>query len=212
MLEELCRQSFWDACKDVTEKNYNLVRLKSTYSERKAIEYRYAEFFEFQTVPRHNWSDVPFKKMNVRRDAEAYHTRQRSWVWFNEHSNALRDHFIRARYRGSVAAAMDTCGTFGALYDEFLRYFNERRTKLMNDTNQMIAQRKKELARQGKHIQSHGGVANLLKVLTKTMHEQGNSIYTIAKVQYQICMQAGIYIPDEFLTDILVAGDMVQEG
>ena len=55
---------------------------------------------------------------------------------------------------------------------------------------------------------SHGGVANLLKVLTKTMHEQGSSIRTIAKTQYLVCLNAGIYLPDEFITDVLVASDM----
>lgn len=48
-----------------------------------------------------------------------------------------------------------------------------------------------------------------LKVLTKTMHEQGSNIYSIAKVQYAVCMQAGIFIPDEFLTDVLVAQEIM---
>ena len=63
----------------------------------------------------------------------------------------------------------------------------------------------------GKTPQSHGGVANLLKVLTKTMHERGSGIDTIAKVQYAVCVQAGIYIPDEFLTDVLVAQGIMDE-
>ena len=53
--------------------------------------------------------------------------------------------------------------------------------------------------------QSHGGVANLLKVLTKTMEKQGADI---AKVQYAIWVQAGIYIPDEFIRDVAVTLDM----
>ena len=56
--------------------------------------------------------------------------------------------------------------------------------------------------------QSHGGVANLLKVLTKTMEKQGSDITSIAKVQYAICVQAGIYIPDEFIRDVAVTLDM----
>ena len=54
---------------------------------------------------------------------------------------------------------------------------------------------------------SHGGVANLLKVLTKTMIQRGASLDTIAKIQYAVCTQAGIYIPNEFLTDVAVALD-----
>lgn len=56
--------------------------------------------------------------------------------------------------------------------------------------------------------QSHGGVANLLKVLTKTMENQGSDITSIAKVQYAVCAQAGIYIPDEFIRDVAVTLDM----
>ena len=56
--------------------------------------------------------------------------------------------------------------------------------------------------------QSHGGVANLIKVLTKTMEKQGSDITSIAKVQYAICIQAGIYIPDEFIRDVAVTLDM----
>ena len=82
----------------------------------------------------------------------------------------------------------------------------------MEKTQDLVAKRTDELARMGKRPQSHGGVANLLKVLTKTMHERGTSIHTIARVQYTVCMQTGIYIPDEFLTDILVAADMEQDG
>jgi hypothetical protein len=51
---------------------------------------------------------------------------------------------------------------------------------------------------------THGGVANLLKVLTKTMEKQGADIRSIAKVQYTICTQAGILIPDEFIEDVAV--------
>lgn len=79
----------------------------------------------------------------------------------------------------------------------------------MDKTENELQARNIKLAATGKNPQSHGGVANLLKVLTKTMHDQGTSIYTIAKVQYAVCMQAGIYIPDEFLTDVLVAHDIV---
>ena len=51
---------------------------------------------------------------------------------------------------------------------------------------------------------NQGGVANLLKVLTKTMERQGADIRSIAKVQYSICQQAGIMIPEEFIEDVAV--------
>lgn len=52
----------------------------------------------------------------------------------------------------------------------------------------------------------------MLKVLTKTMEKQGSDITSIAKVQYAICIQAGIYIPDEFIRDVAVTLDMPIEN
>ena len=68
-----------------------------------------------------------------------------------------------------------------------------------------VAESKKQILKNGKRPNSHGGVANLLKVLTKTMEKQGADIRSIAKMQYTVCMQAGIYIPDEFIEDVAVA-------
>ena len=68
-----------------------------------------------------------------------------------------------------------------------------------------VSEAKKQMLENGKRPNSHGGVANLLKTLTKTMEKQGASIQSIAKVQYTVCMQAGIYIPDEFIEDVAVA-------
>ena len=79
----------------------------------------------------------------------------------------------------------------------------------MDKTAEIIRQLNPDLKRiKPLKTNSHGGVANLLKVLTKTMHEQGATIRTIAKTQYVICLQAGIYIPEEFITDVLVAEDI----
>ena len=52
----------------------------------------------------------------------------------------------------------------------------------------------------------------MLKVMTKTMEKQGSDITSIAKVQYAICIQAGIYIPDEFIRDVAVTLDMPIEN
>ena len=42
------------------------------------------------------------------------------------------------------------------------------------------------------------------------MEKQGADIKSIAKVQYAVCMQAGIYIPDEFIEDVAVALTIVE--
>lgn len=80
----------------------------------------------------------------------------------------------------------------------------------MERTDALIASNTEAMAKKGKVPQSHGGVANLLKVLTKTMKEQGSGIDSIAKMQYTVCMQAGIYIIPEFLTDVLVADEIMK--
>ncbi len=206
MLEELCRHAFYQSCKEITDRD--MLRLKGDKRPRK-----YTDFYRRDMRIGYDWDVLPLSYLTGRGSSgQRAANGRRAWNWFNEHENQLRDHYIRARYRGNREAAMDECGTFDALFEGFTTYFAERRDNFMEKTNELIEQKKKELSRMGKHPQSHGGVANLLKVLTKTMHEQGNTIYTIAKVQYQVCMQAGIYIPDEFLTDILVAGEMVNEG
>ena len=43
------------------------------------------------------------------------------------------------------------------------------------------------------------------------MEKQGASIQSIAKVQYTICMQEGIYIPDEFIEDVAVALSVMED-
>lgn len=70
---------------------------------------------------------------------------------------------------------------------------------------------KANLLSQQKCNGQHGSVASLLKVLTKTMTLQGSDIRNIAKMQYMICTQAGIYIPDEFITDVAVFSDCEEE-
>ena len=40
------------------------------------------------------------------------------------------------------------------------------------------------------------------------MEKQDADIANIAKVQYAVCVQAGIYIPDEFVRDVAVTLDM----
>lgn len=82
----------------------------------------------------------------------------------------------------------------------------------MADMQQIISIQQKVLTKSGKMPQSHGGVANLLKVLAGTMKQQGSSIKTIALVQFAVCLQAGIYIPDEFLTDVLVGANLAEDG
>lgn len=102
-----------------------------------------------------------------------------------------------------IQTLIKAAGNFKQLLDEFQIWFDSKRRDFRMAFD--ITDSKKQILENGKRPLSHGGVANLLKTLTKTMEKQGSSIESIAKVQYTICMQAGIYIPDEFIEDVAVA-------
>ena len=202
MLQELCRTSFEKACKGISSP---LVKLKGRSSP-------FTNFYGEYGV-RHNWKHLPVKKVSrEQRRSELHQTHIKAWHYFNDNADKLRDRYIAVTFGYNLEQGMIESGTFDALFEGFYNDFEERKNRYMDKTNQLIDAKQEALAAVGKHPQSHGGVANLLKVLTKTMHDQGASIYTIAKVQWSVCVQAGIYIPDEFLTDVLVANEMISEG
>ena len=119
--------------------------------------------------------------------------------------------FLDDVYGGIYAAYWETSSQ-EALAQRYLEWFQEKRKELrlsMVTDIQVIDTNVSLDKRQGKVI-AHGGVANLLKVLTKTMEKQGADIRSIAKMQYTVCRQAGILIPDEFIEDVAVV--LMQEG
>lgn len=202
MLEELCRSAMYDLCHAVVKEERQLVILKG---QQKA-PMRFVAFFN-SSLDGFHWSALPLMKaMN----AKTATTIRQAWFWFNDNSKQICEAYIRDEYGGDIELAMRNAGTFQALFKDFKEYFAKRRDLIVEKIEVAVSEKKQELAKRGKLPQSHGGVANLLKVLTKTMHEQGNSIYTVAKVQYAICVQAGIYIPDEFLTDVITAVDVME--
>ena len=203
MLQELCRDSFFSACKAISGPE---VRLKGRTTP-------FMDFYgAFDSFVRYDWKRLPLSKVKGARENDIRQTRNKAWCYFNDVADKLREHYLRVRWGRDLRKAMTESGKFSALFEDFYNYFEERKTIFMEQTEKAIEAKVTALSAKGKHPQSHGGVANLLKVLTKTMHDQGASIYTVAKVQYAVCMQAGIYIPDEFLTDVLVAHEMITEG
>lgn len=125
--------------------------------------------------------------------------------YFDENSERFILNFLHDTYKDIETAVLQT-DSFMELAREFQNWFDERRRKFMEQTDTDI-QKWKEACVSAKP-QSHGGVANLLKVLTKTMEKQGTDIQSVAKVQYAVCVQAGIYIPDEFVRDVAVTLEM----
>jgi hypothetical protein len=205
MLEELCRSSFYTAC---CEKKHSegLVYLKGRPRPTKMLaDFQIDQYMKF------DWHFLPIDTF-IGRGKRRNSTQRLAWVWFNEHAKQIRDAYIKKEYGGDIGLAMMFAGNFDTLFTEFLDYFSARRKAFMEKTENALAVNKTALSNRGKSPQSHGGVANLLKVLTKTMHDQGSSIFSIAKVQYAVCMQAGIFIPEEFLTDVLVAQEIMEDA
>ncbi len=201
MLEELCKGTMWDICHSTADK-YPLVTLRG-YPRKTSP---FAPFFGHGYV--YNWNVLPLSKLGRERKGSL---NRLAWVWFNEQSEAICNGYFTKKFDGNVESAMIWFGTFELLFDDFKKYFEERKKALMEKTEQALQARKAELAKKGEKPQSYGGVANLLKVLKNTSIEQGSSIQTVAKVQYAVCMQAGIFIPDEFLTDVMTAMDIMEK-
>jgi len=199
MLEGLCRPNVYDKCMEVI----GILWLADHNGKPDLLEL-YKCFFaptDRFTV----WIGGLTKKI-VRSPARS--TLRLAVSVFSKHGEEICDVYVIEHF-GSWEKAIKSSGTFDNFYKGFERYFTERKKQFMDKTDKLIAQMPKQLTKDGRiRTNSHGGVANLLKVLTKTMHEQGSSIRTIAKVQYAICTQAGIYVPDEFITDVLVAADI----
>lgn len=126
-------------------------------------------------------------------------------LYFEKHAKQIISLFLSESYNSIEYAILKT-DCFLELWNAFEKWFDDRRNKFMENMKADIEEIRGISVR--KTPQSHGGVANLLKVLTKTMEKQGSDIASIAKVQYAVCVQAGIYIPDEFIRDVAVTLDM----
>lgn len=129
--------------------------------------------------------------------------------FFEKHSEDIVNAYIGERCVTIEAAVWNT-SSFLELCSDYAKWFDERRERFLHDMSEAIAEVKK--FQMSEKPQSHGGVANLLKTLTKTMEKQGADIANIAKVQYAVCIQAGIYIPNEFIQDVAVAMDILEEN
>ena len=203
MMEDLCRSAFYDRCNEIVKAERPLVHLRGKPPPKR-------EFDGFMSWDSgfHTWDGTFIKKM-VR--AEKNESISLARQWFNDHSFGICDGYIRLKFGGDLRRAMLESGSFETLYNGFLEYFADRRNRFMEDMKTLAEIQKQNFPITGKPPQSHGGVANLLKVLTKTMQQQGSSIRTIAKVQYAVCIQAGIFIPEEFINDVLVGANIEEE-
>lgn len=200
MLEDMCREALYDRCMNVIQKERPLCRLRGKPPPKQRFENFMSWGSKF-----HAWDGALVKRSLRNRQGDPLPIAIR---YFSEHRGKICDAYIREAHGGDLQKAMEESGTFENLFDGFLDYFSKKRGDFMESTNALLEAKRSELINQNKIPQSHGGVANLLKVLTQTMKAQGSSIHTIAMVQYAVCLQAGIYLPEEFITDVLVAANI----
>ena len=194
MLERVCENDLKHLCKPIVERyNPPLVRLKGDKSEVPINPFKNFVDGEF------GWFDTYLVGMSKPRAM----CHDKCVAFFDNNAEKICTAFMREEYHSDVEYAMFKTMDFMVLFQKFLNWFSDKRREFQMQFN--VSEAKKQMLENGKRPNSHGGVANLLKTLTKTMEKQGASIQSIAKVQYTICMQAGIYIPDEFIEDVAVA-------
>lgn len=200
MVERVCENALKRLCRQVVERhNPPLVRLKGDKKNISTNPFNDFVNGEF------GWFDTYLIGMS--RPRAMCH--DKCVAFFIQKSSFLCLMFLTQKYDGDMESAMTKTGKFTVLYQEFLNWFGEKRRDFQMEFN--VSEAKKQMLENGKRPNSHGGVANLLKTLTKTMEKQGASIQSIAKVQYTVCMQAGIYIPDEFIEDVAIALSVMDE-
>ena len=199
--ERFCMGTFKAMCQEVFHErcSIRLVSIKGVKQEPNIFDRKYRTYFDGSTWHQYSWfsgrSGFGYR----------YFINGKCELYFQKHARDIISLFISETHRNIGQAIIDT-DCFLELWNEFGSWFEDRRKKFM-EKMEVDLQNVRDMSAK-KTPQSHGGVANLLKVLTKTMEKQGADITSIAKVQYAICVQAGIYIPDEFIRDVAVTLDM----
>ena len=200
MVERVCENALKRLCRQVVERhNPPLVRLKCDKTEIPTNPFKDFVNGEF------GWFDTYLVGMSKPRAM----CHDKCVAFFDKNAEKICVVFIKEKYHGDVEYAMFKTMEFTILYQKFLDWFSDERREFQMQFD--VSEAKKQMLENGKRPNSHGGVANLLKTLTKTMEKQGASIQSITKVQYTVCMQAGIYIPDEFIEDVAVALSIMEE-
>ena len=204
MLEELVNNAVYRACREVYE-DAPKIRIKGKEYPPDPLEgfyYNAGYHTRFDFLPGVDGRSGLWKKGSLFRKA---------WLYFNDNGDKIFLGYVRDRFDGDLKAGMIQMTNYNSLRDDYIKYFGERRRKHLEQEQKALEAAGAALSVRKRTPQSHGGVANLLKVLTKTMTEQGSSIQTIAKVQYAVCIQAGIALPTDFLTDVIVAEEIINE-
>lgn len=185
-----------------------------TISDRKAALEHYYNYFKDDL-------EILSQSPNANKLQHYPYVNYRNWsksntVWFHsrcEKSIRKRIPLLSTIYcdvtYGSIKKALTKTDHLYELWNGFEEWFEKWRQRIMADAKNEIEKKKAQAVKieTGMKLRtgSVGGTANLLKVLTKTMEQQGADIRSIAKMQWQVCLQMGIILPDEFLRDVAVA-------
>lgn len=200
-LERVCANEFRSMVQKVFDEKgeKKLVYIKGEQPKENEFDLKFDNYFQGSSWYSYSW--------NWGRSGRGYKyfLKGKCERYFESNSERFILNFLSETY-GNIETAVLQTDCFLELWQEFEEWFEQRRVKFMEKMGADI-QKWKEGISQSKP-QSHGGVANLLKVLTRTMEKQGADIQNIAKVQYAVCIQAGIYIPDDFIRDVAVTLDM----
>lgn len=200
-LERICANEFRQMAQKVFDEKCEkkLVYIKGKQPKENEYDCKFENYFQGSSWYQYSWhwgrSGRGYK----------YFLKGKCERYFECNSERFILNFLSETY-GDIETAVLRTDCFLKLWREFEEWFDKRRVRFMEKMDTDI-QKWKEGISQSKP-QSHGGVANLLKVLTRTMEKQGADIQNIAKVQYAVCIQAGIYIPDDFIRDVAVTLDM----
>ena len=177
MVERVCENALKHLCKPIVERyNPPIVRLKG-------------DMEDIPTNPFKNFVDGEFGWFNtylVGMSKPRAMCHDKCVAFFDKNAEKICTAFMREEYHSDVEYAMFKTMDFMVLFQKFLNWFADKRREFQMQFN--VSEAKKQMLENGKRPNSHGGVANLLKTLTKTMEKQGASIQSIAKVQYTVCM------------------------
>lgn len=172
MLEQYCCESLRNMCCDVVDK-HDKPRIKRRTDKTEYPENPYKDFFGD-----YDFIYSPSACVWGRGRRKISHELAREWS--DIHSPDLETLFFRDLYAENIETAMNHTKNFENLWNQFLSWFDRKRRDFRMTFN--ITDSKKQILENGKRPNSHGGVANLLKVLTKTMEKRGSSIENIAKM------------------------------
>lgn len=141
-------------------------------------------------------------------------SQQKYYRFFYSYMGDWLPQFLFDKYRTTDAYKIyQSTENSRVIVDDFNNWFEKKREAFRMKTDLAIQQATGGKVATGKPAPSHGGIANLLRVLTRNMEARHLPLIDIAKVQYTVCCQAGVYLPEEFMEDVMIlADDMAGDG